>query len=118
MDRAAGKLFTWLGLSFAFLVIGLGLGCWLFLVEFGAAFNETSGDRMHRLLAGSALVVLNPFGSIGWFLGVGNVVPPAVGFPAFILGSAISAALYAIWTERALSRRRKRRRGGESVSRD
>ena len=70
MDRAAKDLFTGCCLTFLFLAVGLGLGSWLFLVEFGAAFNESSGDRVHRVVASSALVILNPFGSIGWFLGV------------------------------------------------
>lgn len=107
MDRAAKDLFTAGCLTLLFFAIGLSLGGWLLLVEFGAAFNESSGDRVHRMVASSALVILNPFGSIGWFLGVKNLVAPAVGVPAFILGSSISAALYGTTTSRLLARRKR-----------
>ena len=108
MDRAAKDLFTGCCLTFLFLAVGLGLGSWLFLVEFGAAFYESSGDRVHRVVATSAHVILNPFGSIGWFLGVKNLVSPAVGISVFILGSAISAALYGTLTDRLRDRRKRR----------
>ncbi len=116
MDRAAKELFTGCCLTFIFLAVGLGLGCWLLLVEFGAAFNESHSDQVHRVVASSALVILNPFGSIGWFLGVKNLVPPAVGISGFILGSAISAALYGTLTNRLLTRRKRRIQREEQVS--
>lgn len=108
MDRAAKELFTTGCLTLLLFAVGLGLGCWLLLIEFGAAFNETSGDREMRTITSIALFIVNPFGMIGWILGVKKLVPPALGIAIFVLGSALSSLIYGKIADSFFERRRKK----------
>lgn len=110
MDRAAKDFFLVCFLFLLFFAVALGSGCWMTLVEFGTSFHASSGDRTLREVSFAALVILNPFGSIGWFLGVRNLVNPAVAVALFILGSAITAAIYGLLTDLMVDSPRRRNR--------
>ena len=115
MDRAAKELFTGCSLIFLFFAVDLGLGCWTLLVEFGYAFSHSEGDHPLRELSHFALVVINPFGSIGWYIGIKNLVPNSVGVSVFIIGSVLSALLYGSLVSRFLGLRRNKRKIVEQV---
>ena len=62
-----------------------------------------------RAITSIALFILNPFGMIGWILGVKNLVPPALGITIFILGSALSSLIYGKMADSFLERRRTKK---------
>lgn len=58
MDPEAKQLFKSGCLAGLFLFAGLLVGCWLVLIEFGAAFHETARDRVDRTIAWIVLIGL------------------------------------------------------------
>lgn len=58
MDQQAKQAFRSGCLACLLLLVGLLAGCWLLMIEFGAAFHETPQDRVGRTIAWIVIFVL------------------------------------------------------------